>query len=71
VFYSDPAVTSDGIKIDEFYLGGTYGQKTVGGDIIAGVNEFILKPNTDYLYKITNDGSADAIILTRLFFYEK
>lgn len=71
VFYSDPTVTSDGTKIDEFYLGGSYGQKITGSDIISGVDEFILKPNTNYLYKITNEGVSDAIIMTKLFFYEK
>ncbi len=71
VFYSDPTVTSDGTKIDEFYLGGSYGQKVAGSDIVVGIDEIVLKPNTDYLYKITNGGTADANILMRLFFYEK
>jgi len=70
VFYSDPTNVSGGTKIDEFYLGGSVGFKDVGGDIIAGVNEFILKPNTNYVYKITNEGTANGIIMLRMFFYE-
>jgi len=70
VLYSDPTDVSGGTKIDEFYIGGSVGFKAVGGDIIAGVNEFVLKPNTNYIYKITNEGTADGIIMLRMFFYE-
>jgi hypothetical protein len=58
VLYSDPTAVSGGTKIDEFYIGGDVGFKATGGDIIAGVIEFILKPNTDYVYKITNEGAT-------------
>jgi len=68
--YSNPTGVSGGTKIDEFYVGGTVGQKIVGGDVIAGVNEFVLKPNTDYIYKITNEGTSDGAVMIRMFFYE-
>lgn len=70
VFYSDPTNVSEGIRIDEFYIGGSVGRKATGGDIIAGVNEFILKPNTNYVFQITNEGTTDGVIMMRMFFYE-
>jgi len=63
--YSNPSGVSGGIQIDEFYVGGTVGQKIVGGDVIAGQKPLILKDSEDYIISITNDGSASSTILIR------
>jgi len=63
--YSDPSGVSGGAQIDEFYVGGTVGQKIVGGDVIAGQKPLVLKPSEDYVISITNDGSASSTILLR------
>jgi len=63
--YSDPSGISGGTQIDEFYVGGTVGQKIVGGDVLTAQKPLHFKPNTDYVISITNDGSASSTILLR------
>jgi len=71
--YSDPSGVSGGTQIDEFYgtqidefyVGGTVGQKIVGGDVLTAQKPLRLKPNADYVISITNDGSASSTILLR------
>jgi|GEM_PF-3289695 len=71
MIYSDPTVTDNGTKIDEYHIGSSVGQKESGGDIITGGNEIVFAPNTNYLIVITNNGSAEASILAKFFFYEE
>jgi len=68
--YSDPSGVSGGTQIDEFYVGGTVGQKIVGGDVLAVQKPLLLKPNADYVISITNDGSASSTILIRFSIIE-
>jgi len=63
--YSNPSGVSGGTQIDEFYVGGTVGQKIVGGDVLGVQKPTRLKPSTDYVISITNDGSASSTILIR------
>jgi len=63
--YSDPTGVSGGTQLDEYYLGGTYGQKVVGGDQLGTQLPLKFKTNTDYVLSITNDGASDSDILIR------
>jgi len=68
--YSDPSGVSGGTQIDEFYVGGTVGQKIVGGDVLTAQKPLHLKPNADYVISITNDGAASNTILLRFSIIE-
>jgi len=68
--YSDASGVSGGTQIDEFYAGGTYGQKIVGGEQIMGQLPFRLKANADYVIAITNGGAAEANVLLRFSIIE-
>jgi len=63
--YSDPSGISGGTQLDEYYLGGTYGQKIVGGEKLGTQLPLKLDVNTDYIVSITNDGASDSDVLFR------
>jgi len=63
--YSDPTGVSGGTQLDEYYLGGTYGQKIVGGEQLGTQLPLKLETNTDYVLSLTNDGASDSDILIR------
>lgn len=44
MIYTDSTVADNGTKIDEYYIGGSVGQKQAGGDIITGGNEIVFAP---------------------------
>jgi len=66
--YKDPGVTSDGTEIEVGVLG-TPGKFTAaGGDITGGY--WLLKPNEDYLVKVTNIAGAAIDIVIKYGWHE-
>ena len=64
----NPTVTSLGTQLDTQIIAGGSGKKSTGGS--AGSLEFILKPLTNYLFRLTNvNGTAHAAHL-QLEWYE-
>ena len=64
----NPTVTSVGTEIDAQLIAGGTGKKSGGGT--AGSLEYVLKPLTNYLFRLTNvNGTAHAAYLT-LEWYE-
>ncbi len=64
----NPSVTSVGTEIDAEIIPGGVGKKSGGGT--AGSLEYVLKPLTNYLFRLTNvNGTAHAASLT-LEWYE-
>ena len=64
----NPTVTAVGTEIDAEIIPGGVGKKSVGGT--AGSLEYVLKPLTNYLFRLTNvNGTAHAASLT-LEWYE-
>jgi len=62
-----------GTIIDIDYLGGgaSAGPKAVAiGTEVAGVTEWILKPNTNYVISLVNDGASEASAIVKLLWYE-
>jgi hypothetical protein len=75
LFYHTPTTTADGTPLNNgtFIPGGSGGNAVGGsaGSSIRDGGEIILKPNTDYLVRITNiSGAAKNISLTHLFYEE-
>lgn len=68
--YSDPTNVSGGTQLDEFYAGGTFGQKVVAGEQIGLQEPFRMAANTDYIISITNDGSTESTVLFRFLIIE-
>lgn len=62
----DPTVTSVGTQI---WQGINFASKTSAGSIDGADNEFVLKNNTTYLFRVTS-GAAGAKVLIRLVWYE-
>jgi hypothetical protein len=59
----NPSVTSVGTEIDAEIIPGGVGKKSGGGT--AGSLEYVLKPLTNYLFRLTNvNGTAHAASLT-------
>jgi hypothetical protein len=64
----NPTVTSVGTELDVQLIPGGAGKKSAGGS--AGSLEYVLKPLTNYLFRLTNvNGTAHAAYLT-LEWYE-
>ena len=67
-----PTVTNTGTLIAQGYIGGGTG---VGGSRSGGergdINEWVLKPNTQYLLRLTNGSSAANIIQANVLWYEE
>ena len=64
----NPTVTSVGTELDAQLIPGGTGKKSAGGS--AGSLEYVLKPLTNYLFRLTNvNGTAHAAYLT-LEWYE-
>jgi hypothetical protein len=64
----NPTVTSVGTELDAQIIPGGAGKKAGGGT--AGSLEYVLKPLTNYLFRLTNvNGTAHAAYLT-LEWYE-
>ncbi len=70
-----PTITSDGTLIDQTFIGGGSGgngaSSTSFGNSVNSNNEFILKLNTNYLFRITNGGDGTALAFLKLFGYEE
>lgn len=66
--YDSPTVTSDGTLLEYLLIAGT---KQSGGSGDSGVEtEWVLKPSTKYLLKMTNNSGGVATIGCRMFWYE-
>jgi hypothetical protein len=68
-FFANPTGISGGSIIDTMYLpatGAGLNKTGLGGE----ENERILKKNTNYLLRITNNGSQGSTLFTRLIFFE-
>jgi hypothetical protein len=64
---------SGGTAIDVDYLGGgaSAGPKaTAIGTEVAGVTEWALKPSTNYVISVRNDGASAASVIIKLIWYE-
>jgi hypothetical protein len=59
-----PTVTVEGTRIADVYLPGTVGagQTRSGESGGGGDNQWILKPNTTYVYKFINGSTASNIV---------
>lgn len=71
IVMSEPIVTDEGTRLPLTVFGGAYGsnQARSGGEGSAE-EEYILKPDTQYLISIENLGSADTDIIIVPFWYE-
>lgn len=58
LIYAAPTISADGLKLFEGKILGS--QQTVSGDDFKG--EWLLKTNTDYIFKITNQSNQTANI---------
>jgi hypothetical protein len=67
-----PTITADGTLLGQSFIGGGTG---VGGSRSGGergeVNEWVLKPSTQYLLRITNGSSAANVIQANVLWYEE
>ncbi len=70
--FTGPTFNSKGTAISpgEFLPGGTRRFNSVGSASPAVREEWILKPNTDYLFEVVNKGSGDEPICITTTFYE-
>ena len=71
--FSGVTGVSGGTNIDVDYLGGgaSPGPKaTAIGTEVAGTTEWVLKPSTNYVISIRNDGASTASIIVKLIWYE-
>ena len=64
----NPTVTSVGTEIDVQIIPGGAGKKSSGG--AAGSLEYVLKPLTNYLFRLTNVNSASHAASLQLEWYE-
>jgi hypothetical protein len=64
----NPTVTSVGTEIDVQIIPGGVGKKSSGG--AAGSLEYVLKPLTNYLFRLTNVNSASHAASLQLEWYE-
>jgi len=64
-------VSVAGTFIDYDYIGGssTTGGKGAGDNSQTN-DEWVLKPNTNYVFTITNNSGAESKVLTKIIFYE-
>jgi len=65
--YSGPTVTAPGTQLRYKLIPGT---RQTGGDGTTYFNEWVLKPNTNYLVRITNASGTSATVGSTLEWYE-
>ena len=64
--------TGNGTQISEAYIPGATGVGgTSSGNMLSASNEWVLKPNTEYLIEFTNSSSASNDVLAELQWYEE
>ena len=66
--YSGPTVSVDGTQLEYLLITGTKHEAGAGND--GAQTEFILKPSTNYLIKVTNNSGASVDYALKLFWYE-
>jgi len=64
-----PSVTGTGTQIGRSFMGGGIRNSAVGGEATTQL-EFILLPNTKYLFRATNKSGGAADISINIAFYE-
>jgi len=64
----NPTVTSVGVEIDAQLIPGGAGKKSGGGS--AGSLEYVLKPLTNYLFRLTNVNLTSHAASLQLEWYE-
>jgi len=68
-----PTSVSGGVLLDQFYMPGGYGTlphaPTIGADVSDDL-EWILKPNTVYVFALTNNGESDATVYIKVTWTE-
>jgi hypothetical protein len=65
--FADPTVTVDGTELEYLIVTGT---KHDAGSGMNAQTEFVLKPSTNYLVKITNNSGSTVTYALKLFWYE-
>lgn len=69
---SNPTAVSAGTVLDQDYIGGGTGNgQTVTGGNASNDNEWVLKPATTYVLKVTNGGASSADVNIKTFWYEE
>lgn len=70
---NNPTAVSAGTVLDQDYIGGGTGAggSTVSGGVAQNDNEWVLKPATTYVVKVTNSGSGSADVNIKTFWYEE
>jgi len=68
--YRDPSITDDGLTLPRFLAPGGKRVKATGG-VSANRNEIVLKPNSKYAIRVTNESGAAAIVSVLIEWIEK
>lgn len=70
---NNPTAVSGGTILDQDYIGGGTGAggSTTSGGNAANDNEWVLKPATTYVIKVSNGGTAPSDINVKTFWYEE
>lgn len=68
--YSGPTITSDGTLIFQQMVPGTGGFFGGGATLEIGIIEIVLKPNTNYLLRFTNNSTGTETVNNTCFWYE-
>lgn len=68
-FFVDPTAISGGVLLDTIYMPATGSGLNTTGFGGEG-NERNLKPNTDYILAVTNNGTQASTLFTRVIFFE-
>ena len=64
----NPTVTATGTEIDYQIIAGGVGKKSGGGE--SGSLEYVLKPLTNYLFRLTNVNGTNHAAFLALEWYE-
>lgn len=69
--FNNPTAVSGGTIIESLYLPGIAGtaQTSKGGGQGKGLSERVLKPNTDYILEIINNGATTSDVQLNIFLY--
>lgn len=72
-FLDAPTVTADGTKFAQVYIPGSsgVGGTRTGNSAGTSDNEWVLKPNTTYMIRVTNGSSSSNDIQVNLQWYEE
>lgn len=68
--FTAPTITSDGTKLMERIIPQVGGGAHESGGDSGVVGEWVLKPNTDYIIKITNEATSTTTYGASFFYYE-